>query len=105
MAVIPYWLLRHRVTVEPLLGHSAKGPIYGPAKVVRCFVQDGQRLIRGANEEQVTAAATVRMRPSAVCPVGSRVTFAGGRQSVVLVANQQDGGGFPTPDHLEVMTT
>jgi hypothetical protein len=105
MAVIPFWMLKHKVTVEPLLGHTAAGPSFGPPKVVRCFVQDGQRLVRGANEEQVTAASTVRMRPNAVCPVGSRLTFTSGRQSTVLAANQQDGGGFPTPDHLEVMTT
>lgn len=105
MAVIPYWMLKHKVTVEPLLSHTSVSPTYGPPKVIRCFVQNGQRLTRGANEEQITAAATVRMRPKAVCPVGSRVTFADGRASIVLVANQQDGGGFPTPDHLEVMTT
>lgn len=105
MAVIPYWMLKHKVTVEPLLGHTSVGPTFGPPKVIRCFVQNGQRLTRGANEEQVTAASTVRMRPTAVCPVGSRVTFADGRKSTVLAANQQDGGGFATPDHLEVMTT
>lgn len=105
MAVIPYWMLKHKVTVEPLLGHTAAGPQFGPPKVVRCFVVNGQRLTRGANEEQVTSAATVRMRPKAVCPIGSRITYADGRKADVLVANQQDGGGFATPDHLEVMTT
>lgn len=106
MAVIPRFLLQHRVDVEPLLGHSGTGPQFGPkVSAVRCFVQNGQRLTRGDNAEQVTANATVRFRPDVVCPVGSRITFAGGRTAIVLVANQQEAGHLPVPAHLEVMTT
>jgi hypothetical protein len=106
MAVIPRFLLQHRVDVEPFTGHSAKGPTYGTKVAnVPCFVQNGQRLTRGQNAEQVTASATVRFRPDVVCPVGSRITFAGGRTAIVLVANQQDGGRLAVPSHLEVMTT
>lgn len=106
MAVIPRFLLQHRVDVEPLTGHSAKGPTYGTKVAgVRCFVENGQKLIRGQNAEQVTANATVRFRPDVVCPIGSRITFAGGRTAIVLAANQRDGGRLPVPSHLEVMTT
>lgn len=105
MAVIPRFLLQHKVGVEPLLGNGGKGPQFGPKTTIRCFVQNGQRLTRGANAEQITASATVRFRPDVKCPVGSRVTFADGRTGIVLVANQQDGGRLPVPSHLEVMTT
>lgn len=105
MAVIPRFLLQHRVTVEALIGHTGKGQTFSAPTVVRCFVQNGQRLTRGATEQQVTANATIRFRPDVVCPVGSRITFAGGRTGIVLVANQQDGGRLPVPSHLEVMTT
>jgi hypothetical protein len=49
------------------------------------------------------------MRLAETCPVGSRVTLYAGteieRKATVLTAARHDGGGLPTPDHLEVTLT
>jgi hypothetical protein len=100
--LIPGFLLRHRVTVEPFLGNSATGPRYGPPVEVRCFVEEKTRMVRAPSGEEVTSSSTFYALPSAVCPEKSRVTLPSGRKATVIEAVRQDGGGLATPDHLEV---
>jgi hypothetical protein len=99
---IPGFLLRHRVTVEPFLGNSSTGPRYGPPAEVQCFVEEKTRMVRSPAGEEVTSSSTVYARLSTVCPAKSRVTLPSGRTTTVIEAVRQDGGGLPTPDHLEV---
>lgn len=100
--LIPTFLLRHRVTVEPFLGNSATGPRYGTPAEVRCFVEEKTRLVRNPAGEEVTSSSTFYALLDTVCPAKSRVTLASGRKTTVIEAVRQDGGGLPTPDHLEV---
>lgn len=100
--LIPAFLLTHTVWVEPFLGNSATGPRYGPASEVRCFVEEKTRLVRDPGGEEVTSSSTFYARPTAVCPAKSRVTLPSGRKTTVIEALRQEGGGLPTPDHLEV---
>ena len=100
--LIPSSLLTHTVWVEPFLGNSATGPRYGPASEVRCFVEEKTRLVRDPGGEEVTSSSTFYARPTAVCPAKSRVTLPSGRKTTVIEALRQEGGGLPTPDHLEV---
>ncbi|MBG0830515.1 hypothetical protein HS041_22395 [Planomonospora sp. ID67723] len=102
MADLPAYLLRHTVTVEPLTGEGPYGPEYGPAAEVRCFIDDKRRLVRDKTGAQVVSETTVFMPLATTCPVGSRVTLPTGRESTVLTSLRRDGGGLPTPDHLEV---
>lgn len=102
MAVIPAFLLRHTVSVEPLTGEGGNGPTYGPAATVRCFRDDKRRLVRGRDGSEVVSETTLYMRPAEDCPVGSRVTLPG-RVSTAITSTRRDGGGLPTPDHLEVI--
>lgn len=103
MATIPGWLLRHRVTVEPYLGEGANGPSYGPPVAdVRAFVEEASKTVRSADGTLVTLTATVLVRLSVVAPDQSRVTLADGRTATVYQAKRRDGGGLPTPDHLEL---
>lgn len=102
MSKIPGFMLRHRITVEPLLGQGPYGPSYGPPVEVRCFLDEQTRTVRDASGEDVVSSSTARCRLEETAPTGSRVTLPGGRQTTVLVALRRDGGGFPTPDHLEV---
>lgn len=101
---IPGWLQRHRVTVEPYLGQSASGPRYGPAVTVRCFVDDARRLVRNAAGVQVVSESTVYCRLNVTAPPKSRVNVFG-REAFVITAKRRDGGGLPTPDHLELALT
>lgn len=100
--LIPGYLLRHTVTVEPYAGDSAYGPVYGPPAVVRCFLDERTRTVRRADGEEVTSSSTFYARLDTDCPAESRVTLPTGRVTTVIAALRRDGGGLPTPDHLEV---
>lgn len=110
MPGIPGFLLRHRVVVEPFTGQGGNGPTYGPAVTERCFREDGRRLVRNDKGEQVVSETTVYCRAAAVAPPLSRVTLllstgAVDRIAYVITAKNRDGGGLPTPDHLELSLT
>jgi hypothetical protein len=102
VGVIPGWLLRHEMIVEPYQGTGAHGPVYGPPVAVRCFVEDKRRLLRGPNGTELISETTVYCPLGTVAPAESRVQV-NGRTTTVLNASRRDGGGLPTPDHLEVM--
>ncbi|MGW4469669.1 hypothetical protein ACWENQ_08350 [Nonomuraea sp. NPDC004354] len=101
MGSIPAYLLRHQVLVEPLIGEGPYGPQFGTATTERAFIDEKRRLVRDAQGAEVVSETTVYMRLDATCPAGSRVTV-NGRTSYVITASRRDGGGLPTPDHLEV---
>ncbi|MFD3614432.1 hypothetical protein ACFWWT_04115 [Streptomyces sp. NPDC058676] len=101
--LIPGFLLRHEVVVEPYEGDSAVGPLYGDPVAVRCFLEERNRLVRNAEGREVTSSATFYCRLDAVtAPPESRVVLPSGRQTTVVAQLPHDGGGLPTPDHLEV---
>lgn len=103
MSRIPGFLLRHQVTIEPYDGSSAYGPLYGAPVTVRCFLDEQTRLVRAADGHDVTSNATLYCRLDAVtAPPESRVTLPDGTQRTVVAALRRDGGGLPTPDHLEL---
>lgn len=103
MVTLPGLWLRHRVTVEAYEGDAAAGPVYGDPVVVRCFLEEKNRLVRAPDGREVTSGATFYCRLDAVeAPPESRVTLADGRQTTVIAQLRRDGGGLPLPDHLEV---
>lgn len=97
--------MRHTVTVEPYEGPGPFGPTYGPAVTVRCFLDESRRMVRGKDGTEVISEATFYAFPDAVCPEGSRVTLPSMRVATALKVGDLDGGGLPTPDHLEVALT
>ncbi|MGA5764479.1 hypothetical protein [Nonomuraea bangladeshensis] len=101
MGSVPAWLLRHQVFVEALEGEGPLGPEFAEQVVERAFIAEKRRMVRDAEGSEVVSETTVIMRLDAVCPAGSRVTV-NGRTTYVIVSARQDGGGLPTPDHLEV---
>ncbi|MFJ5259090.1 hypothetical protein ACIQAC_01265 [Streptomyces sp. NPDC088387] len=101
--LIPGFLLRHEVTVEPYEGQGAAAPVYGAPVAVQCFLEEKTRLVRAPDGREVVSGATVYCRLDAVsAPPESRVTLPSGRQTTVIDQARHDGGGLPTPDHLEV---
>lgn len=106
MADIPAWLLRHEVTIEAYAGTSGAGvELYDTAVTVRCFKDDKRRLVRAATGQEVVSESTLYAPLSTSCPVQSRVTLPDGRQATVIQSLSRDGGGLPTPDHLEIVLT
>ncbi|MFI6497177.1 hypothetical protein [Nonomuraea typhae] len=100
--MLPEWLLRHRAIIEPFQGDGAYGPVFGAPFEARCLVDDERRLVRDAQGAEVVSDTTVFFPPGTTCPEGSRVTV-NGRQTTVITSFSRDGGGLPTPDHVEVV--
>lgn len=101
--LIPGFLLRHQVTVEPYLGDGGYGPQWGDPVSVRCFLEEKTRLVRAPDGREVTSSSTFYCRLDAVdAPPESKVTLPGDRPTTVIQQARHDGGGLPTPDHLEV---
>ncbi|MFF9199961.1 hypothetical protein ACF09L_32620 [Streptomyces sp. NPDC014779] len=100
--LIPRFLMRHQVSIEPYLGDSSKGPAYGPAAPVQCFLDAQVRMVRSPAGEQVTSSSTVYADPGTDAPPSSRVTLPDGQVTTVIWAKHRDGGGLPTPDHVEI---
>lgn len=106
MALIPRFLLRHTITIEPFTGQGGNGPTYGPAVTVRCFRDDTRRRVLNALGEQVLSGTTCYTGPGVTAPPLSRVTgLPSGVPAYVINAKLRSGGGMPTPDHLEVSLT
>lgn len=99
---LPDFVLRHEVVVEPYLGSSSVGPRYGAPTTVRCFVDGKTRSVRDKTGREVVSSSTFYARPGLVCPAESRVTLPTGRKTTVIAVLNRDGGGMPTPDHVEV---
>ena len=100
--LIPRFLMRHEITVEPYLGDTSKGPRYGPPVTVRCFLDEQTRGVRSPAGEQVTSTSTAYADPGTQAPAFSRVTLPSGRVTKVIQLKDRDGGGLPTPDHVEI---
>ncbi len=98
----PRFLQRHAVMMEPYLGVSSVGDMYGPAVEVRGLLEQKTRLVRNAAGEQVVSSSTFRAPLETVAPAKSRVKLPDGRRTTVIAAVRQDGAGLPVPDHLEV---
>jgi hypothetical protein len=69
---------------------------------VRCLVDDERRLVRDAQGAETVSDTTIFFPPGTHCPEGSRVT-TNGRVTTVIASYARDGGGLPTPDHVEVV--
>ncbi|WP_101788650.1 hypothetical protein [Nonomuraea indica] len=89
------------MTIEPCEGEGPFGAEYGDPVVVRCFVDDRLQKVLNNEGEEIVARTVIYMPLDTTCPVGSRVTV-NDRQALVIAALRRDGGGLPTPDHLEV---
>ncbi|WP_129307996.1 hypothetical protein [Streptomyces sp. L2] len=100
--LIPRVLMRHEITVEAYSGESSTGPLYEAPTVVRCFVDEQTRAVRSPGGEQVTSSSTAYADPGTSAPALSRVTLPSGRTTTVIAALDRNGGGLPTPDHVEI---
>lgn len=100
--MIPEWLLRHTVTIEPYLGQSAYGPRYAAPVTVKGFLDEQTRMVRAADGTQVSSSSMFRPQLDIAAPAQSRVTLPDGRVTSVIAALRRDGGGLPVPSHLEL---
>ncbi|MEU8023758.1 hypothetical protein AB0B88_16235 [Micromonospora haikouensis] len=102
---LPAFLLRHKVTVRPYLGTWGQ---YGPP-VEGIRVAKAEKLGTATTQAGVVRYATVTLvgRPDVfpLVPEGSRITLPDGREGYAQAVALHDGGGLPTPDHVEIGLT
>lgn len=100
----PWWV--HPVTIERLAGKGAYGEKLAAPVTVTGFIDDRRRMVRNGAGSEVMSETTVLLPITTPdVPLGSKVTLPaafGNRESRVLSAARHDGGGLPTPDHLEL---
>jgi hypothetical protein len=94
-------LLRHTMTVEPYLGSSATGPVYGAARTVTCYVESKRRSVRKGEGRVTVSADVVWCDLDRGIGPDDRVTL-NGRPVEVFAVSHYDGHGLPTPDHTEL---
>ncbi|MFD4659339.1 hypothetical protein ACFWP2_27340 [Kitasatospora sp. NPDC058444] len=99
---VPRWLLRHRIVIEPYVGESAYGPVYGPPHDVPALVSEAARLVRAPDGRQVVSSAQVVLDLDTDVPAGSRITLPTGRATVPITVSTVDAPGLPVPAHKEV---
>lgn len=100
--MLPKWLLRHELQIEPFEGEGPYGAVLGTPYTVRGLVDDERRLVRDEQGAEVVSDTTVILPAGTRCPAFSRIT-CNGRVITVITSFDRSGGGLPTPDHVEVV--
>jgi hypothetical protein len=104
MPRMPRRMLTHRITIEPFEGDGARGEVYGtPVTGVRALAVPKTTVIRDADGKRTVSNTTVVLLPGQACPPRSRLTLPDGRKVTAMQVTGADGGGLPTPDHVEVV--
>ncbi|MGW0933319.1 hypothetical protein [Streptomyces sp. NPDC002644] len=104
MSSVPAWLLRHRVTITPLLGTGAYGPTWGdPVSDIPALVSYQHVMTRDRTGAQVASTAQVICRPDVHCPTGSRIVLPDGRTTTAISVGRHTAPGLPVPESTEVM--
>lgn len=108
MGRVPGYLMTHEVEVALFRGHNATGPVHGPSATLPAFVDDRRRVIRTPDGSTITSGATVYLQLDAEDELGGEITSEAevrvrDRPARVVDVRRRDGGGLPTPDHIEIV--
>lgn len=105
MVNIPAILTPHTVTVKPMEGEGAYGPVHGPERTLtRVRVEGGNRLVRDKTGAEVLSTARLFTRPEhGPVPPGSLVLIEAGTPmerwaEVISVRHEHTP---PAPEHYD----
>lgn len=92
------------VTVTPLAGETAYGPVYGDPVAVPCWPEQSSKQVVSVTGEEVISSTRLwcEAEREPLFLVGSLVEFAG-RTSEVITSAVHDPGAIRLPRLLEVM--
>lgn len=97
---LPDWCTPHTVSIRPLTGHGANGPIYGGATSVAAWAEDERTLVRDANGDEVVSGSAVYVNVDVVAPPGSLVTVwpgtPGAREARVITSERHHHPALPS---------
>lgn len=100
---LPDYLLTHTIGVRPYLGTTGNGPAHGRRVELPAFVDENRRTVSDGDGRAITSGSTVYVQldaPVAITPE-ARIDVRG-QPAEVLRVRRRDGGGLPTPDHIEI---
>lgn len=106
MSEIPEWLLVHEITLEDHLGVNGRGEdVYAEPVTLPAFVEPGRRLVRDRTTgDMVESTSVVYIAPRSPVPSpDARITLMDGTTPDIMDVRNRDGGGLPTPDHIEIV--
>ena len=105
MADLPIWLQPHQATVQPRLGATGTGPVYGTPFTFSCMRDSKTQLVLDEKGEQRTSTTTLYTTARATrFTLGALITWTGG-SGTVLAVHPRDDGGLGAWQHLEVNLT
>jgi hypothetical protein len=97
---------RHPVVIRRFLGDGSYGPTFATAETIRGFVGGETKLVRNASGAEVVSSVQVALPADTEwVPPQSEIDLPavfGGRTARVLSTAVGNGGGQPTPDHVEI---
>ncbi len=97
---IPKFLMVQEAEVEVYLGDGAYGPVWDEPKIVECYVEPKNRLVRDQNGNEIMASARGFFYPDTNISTNSRVTWEGNKYTVIEAVPYQF---FKTKSHIEVV--
>ena len=84
MLIAPF-LLAETATVQPHLGRSARGPVYGAAYSINALFEPSRKLVENERGEEVTCEAVIICGADATLKVPDWVTYNGVSYQVAWV--------------------
>lgn len=97
--IIPAFLLKQKVTIEPFLGTTGMGEQFGTAFVEKGRFEQETKLIRDGKGSDVLCTALLFVRPTSTIKVGDRATYGGIKYTVKFVSPRL---ALSAPSHVEV---
>lgn len=97
---------RHQITLRRWTGEGSDGPTFAAAETPKAAIGGETKLVRNALNAEVVSTVQIAL-PASVgfVPPQSEIDLPaafGGRTTRVLSTAVGDGGGQPTPDHIEL---
>jgi hypothetical protein len=97
--IIPAFLLKQKVSIEPFMGATGRGEQFGEAFVEKGRFEQEQKLMRDATGASILCAAVLFVRPNTRIKVQDRVTYGGIQYTVKFVSPRL---ALSAPSHVEV---
>lgn len=91
--------LSQPATVEDYLGSGAYGATFGPPREISCWIEEGRKVVRDNDGNEVLSDTTLICSPDVDVPVESKVSVGGRTSFVIATATHRRPSG---PHHTEI---
>lgn len=104
---LPAHLLRHTLIVEPFLGQSGTGPVYGPPAPLRCHLESARESQRRGNDRGPgdSTLGIAQLDDADRLTLDARITHDDGRPVELRSVRRRTFPRSPAPEHVEFTLT